>query len=254
MQVVLCSTGISIAFLLAVPVTVPSVTQMLNSSTDTTTVHDNSVANTLQHVTAGVSSAADLMKDTDDMRRPRYLIGGIVGGVVSLSVFGCLVLLGAVVAMRRRRSSSSGRADRTSNLESSVNALFPSANAIFPPARTSPFTFKRQERAEYDVPVDGNGGKILTLPKKEKMSKKEKTQSVLNRIKMNGNLCYSAAFAQSGIPGVYTEHHYDVPGSEVTVLPCEYEMPLESSVQSDQTISNDTTADGDACNIYEEIL
>lgn len=184
-----------------------------------------------------------------------------------MAVFCCLVLCAAAAAVAMRRCRGRGRRGRTSsNLESSSSSV----NALFPPVRTSPFTLKRRETAEYDVPVDA--AKVsgrLAHPKKDmdaaKVSgrltfpKRDKSSSALNCIKMEDNLCYLAAFAQSGIPEEDVCHEYDVPGSEVTVLPCEYEMPIELSVQLEQNIPYDTMAvydtmaDGDVCNIYEEI-
>ena len=184
-----------------------------------------------------------------------YLIGGVLGGGILLLATLCIVL-GVFIVRRKKRNAVTGCSSPTSSSEflksSSSEGTLLSHLRLDIKRKLNLFAFRRQESARDNSHKSGSKAEVkqkeIVLP-----CPADSTKVMQDCIKMNVNESYSALSScnETDTAVSHVECGYDVPLSEVTVRPLEYEMPLDTSVQMQNEY--EIIPDLDEERIYEEI-
>lgn len=202
-----------------------------------------------------VISTTRSWKNSDPVQQ-KHLVGGIIGlltGGIFVFISGCALFV--LIRKRKHRDNVTGHSNRTPlglMVSAGSETTLMSHLKLDTRRRISLSAFKRQKTAPKDEPTVQKEKSDATSPESCKENSAE--IAMPNCIKMNENLCYSAltSCTESELSETSGDHEYDVPMSEITLQPCEYEMPIEVSVKLENEY--DTIPDPDLDKIYEEII
>lgn len=166
----------------------------------------------------------------------KYLIGGAAGGGVLVFVIAS-VILGIVIRKKKQGQATRECSNQTSpdiaQLSLNSESKLLSDLQLSARGRRNLAAFKRRATA---VPAKKDNGRT-------------RISAGAQDIRMKDNPCYSelSRSPQSGAAEAANAHEYDVPVANTGIQPCEYEMPIESSVRL-QNVYETVTDE-----LYEEI-